>query len=160
MLVSGGAGSGVGLAGAGTCRGFRFLHERAGRARSRKSSFLCFRCSSLARVRTIAWEMVFLLLAKSFRRRSVYSRRSMSSRRRSRCEWWYFFSVCIRRDDILRRMLFHAVQTWRPGPTFSIVGAVLMVSPLGVRPLRRHEFRKLRCELWMASFLCDLYRSL
>ena len=61
-------------------------------------------------------------------------------------------------DDV--GMLFHAVQTWRPRPVFLIVGAVLMVSPLGVRPLRRHEFRKLRCELRLASFLCDLYRSL
>ena len=60
-----------------------------------------------------------------------------------------------KRVDVFWRMLNHKTQTW-PGLVFSIMGAVLMVTPLGVRPLRRHEFRKLWWQLWMACFLCDL----
>ena len=69
----------------------------------------------------------------------------------------YRFRTCISRIDVRWSIRFHSFHTCCPGPSSSTVGTVLILRPLGIKQFLRHVFKKLRWEVWLASFLCYLY---
>ena len=121
---------------------FCFLSERCacvGRAQRRVSSFLFFCVSRSTRVRATREEIV-----TSAELKSVCQCRFPSSFSISACSLladaqWYLLSVCISSEVVRPMMRVHSVRALWPGPVvLSVVGVVLMVSPLGVSPFHRH----------------------